>query len=412
MNKSSSFVRPRSLGSKAKKTRLWQAFVTALLLFAVPCAAIADGEEGVAPHKGWYLGVEGGVPFGFSTFSSFGHDKVHPGWTGGLFGGYRFNPVLSLEATAKYGQTTLTARGCCVERDYWLAADGVRYNAAVLGTDCWNYADLRSRVNVGQYGVRLNVNLLGLFNKTRNSRWSLALSPHVYAVSTKTSIQTLADGADCLKGSTKWHVGYGGDLQVGCHLARNLQLALYSGLTFVSGSKIDAMPKYLHKNNFFWESGLRLGFVFGKAKKSVVKAEPLPEPTVCPEETEAPTIAEPQKEQVTVTTTTEPAVLTFPDIYFGFSRKDITPSEQTKLDEIAATLRANPDVKVSIKGWCDTRGSKATNDRLSAERAKAVAQGLVERGISADRMETLGMGTDSQEPDAAKARRVTTEEKK
>ena len=35
----------------------------------------------------WYVGVEGGIPFGFSTFSSFGHDKTRLGWAAGLYGG-------------------------------------------------------------------------------------------------------------------------------------------------------------------------------------------------------------------------------------------------------------------------------------------------------------------------------------
>ena len=37
--------------------------------------------------------VEGGMPFGFSTFSSFGHDKTHLGWAAGVYGGYRFGSV-------------------------------------------------------------------------------------------------------------------------------------------------------------------------------------------------------------------------------------------------------------------------------------------------------------------------------
>lgn len=28
--------------------------------------------------EGWYAGVEAGMPFGFSTFSSFGHDISNP----------------------------------------------------------------------------------------------------------------------------------------------------------------------------------------------------------------------------------------------------------------------------------------------------------------------------------------------
>ena len=394
-----------------KKVPLILLVILAMQAFHSPLTAqnVATDKETV-PQRGWYLGIEGGVPFGISTFSSFGHDKTHVGWTGGLYGGYRFNPVLSAELTAKYGQMTLSARNCCVEQDYWLGTDGVRYNAAVLGMDGWNYRDLQSRVHIGQYGARLNVNLLGLFNKTKYCRWSLALSPHVYAVSTKSDIQTMADGKNRLKGSTQWHLGYGGDLQVGYHITRHLQLGIYSEVTVLTGSKMDAVPEHLHKNSFVWESGVRLGFVFGKNKKKTVCAEPAP--VVCPEKAETPTVAEPQKEPVAITSAEEKKTITFPDIYFDFNKKRISASEESKLQQILATLKENPEMKVCVKGWCDTKGSKAINKRYSEARAQAVKKWLVEQGISADRIETTGMGSDFNEADAAKARRASTENNK
>ena len=397
-----------------KKVSFFLFAVLVMLSFVSPSSAqIATAETDAVPQEGWYFGVEGGVPFGISTFSSFGHDKTHLGWTAGLHGGYKFNPVLSAELTAKYGQMTLSARDCCVERDYWLGIDGVRYDASVLNMDSWNYGDLQSKVSIGQYGARLNVNILGLLNKTRYSRWSVSLSPHIYAVSTKTNIQTAADGADKIKGDMKWHLGFGGDLQAAYQINRHLQLGIYSGLTMLTDSKLDAMPKYLHENNFVWESGLRLGYVFGKTKKKVVKAEPVEiPPVVCPEKPEEPVVVEEQPKPVIVESVEETRALTFPDIYFAFSRKDIAKSEQPKLQNILTTLEANPEVKVRIKGWCDTQGSKATNKRLSENRAKAVADWLIKRGISADRIEAIGMGSDFNEPEAAKARRASTEEQK
>lgn len=153
------------------------------------------------------------MPFGFSTFSSFGHDKTHLGWAAGLYGGYRFNSIFSAELSAKYGEMNLSAQDCCVERNYWLGSDGMLYNAGVLGMDSWEYANLKSHVRMGWYGARVNVNLLGLFHKTANSRWDLAVSPHIYAVTTKADIQTIADDAKVMKGSTNWHLGYGADLR-------------------------------------------------------------------------------------------------------------------------------------------------------------------------------------------------------
>ena len=158
------------------------------------------------------------MPFGFSTFSSFGHDKTHLGWAAGLYGGYRFNSIFSAELSAKYGEMNLSTQDCCVERNYWLGSDGVLYKAGVLGMDSWEYANLKSHVSMGQYGASVNINLLGLFPQTADSRWDLAVSPHIYAVTTKADIQTIADDAKVIKGSTNWHLGYGADLQVGYQL--------------------------------------------------------------------------------------------------------------------------------------------------------------------------------------------------
>lgn len=81
-----------------------------------------------SPH--WYVGVQGGVPFGISTFSSFGADKPRAGYDFALYGGYRFNPVLSAELSVKWGKTPLSAQDCCIEKGYWLGADSNEPDAA------------------------------------------------------------------------------------------------------------------------------------------------------------------------------------------------------------------------------------------------------------------------------------------
>ena len=244
------------------KNRLLVAMLAFILPFSFAKAEVK--EDGKATSHGWYVGIEGGMPFGFSTFSSFGHDKTHLGWAAGLYGGYRFNSIFSAELSAKYGEMNLSAQDCCVERNYWLGSDGVLYKAGVLGMDSWEYANLKSHVRMGQYGARVNINLLGLFPQTADSRWDLAVSPHIYAVTTKADIRTIADDAKVMKGSTNWHLGYGADLQVGYQLTSCLKLGIYSGLTRLTGERMDGMPEHLHKNNFVWESGVRLGINLSK----------------------------------------------------------------------------------------------------------------------------------------------------
>lgn len=193
--------------------RLLVAVLVSILSFSFAKAEASN--RNLPDSKGWYLGVDGGLPFGLSTFSSFGHDKTHMGWAAGIYGGYRFNPIFSAELSARYGEVNLSAQDCCVERNYWLGSDGMLYNASVLGMDSWEYAQLKSHVRMGWYGARGHVNLLGLLRNTAHSRWTVAVSPHLYAVTTCADIQTLADHAEVVKGSTRWHLGYGASLQAG-----------------------------------------------------------------------------------------------------------------------------------------------------------------------------------------------------
>ena len=404
--------------------RLLVAVLVSILSFSKAEAS----NRNLPDSKGWYLGVDGGLPFGLSTFSSFGHDKTHMGWAAGIYGGYRFNPIFSAELSARYGEVNLSAQDCCVERNYWLGSDGMLYNASVLGMDSWEYAQLKSHVRMGWYGARGHVNLLGLLRNTAHSRWTVAVSPHLYAVTTCADIQTLADHAEVMKGSTRWHLGYGASLQAGYQLTSNLNLGIYSGLTRLSGERMDGMPEHLHKNNFVWESGIRLGISFAKTKKEkLMETSPMPQQEVLMQETQQALKQETQQQEsapevntakqlqttdkaetkVAVQGAAESAKVTFPAIYFGFNCITIRPSEVSKLKNILYILKENPEMKVTVTGWCDTRGSVAVNRRISRQRAQALKNWLVKRGIAASRISVVGKGSDASRT-APKARRVET----
>lgn len=393
--------------------RLLVAVLVSILSFSFAKAEASDSN--LPDSKGWYLGMDGGLPFGLSTFSSFGHDKTHLGWAAGIYGGYRFNPIFSAELSARYGEVNLSAQDCCVERNYWLGSDGILYKAGVLGMDSWEYAQLKSHVRMGWYGARVHVNLLGLLRKTAHSRWTVAVSPHLYAVTTCADIQTLADHAEVMKGSTRWHLGYGASLQAGYQLTSNLNLGIYSGLTRLSGERMDGMPEHLHKNNFVWESGIRLGISFSKKKNKIVETPSVPQTEVLHQDTIlSENVNQKEKETVDKAETKvveqdikEPVKVTFPVIYFSFNRITIRPSEVSKLKSILHILKENPEMKVMVTGWCDTRGSVAVNRRISRQRAQALKTWLVKRGIAASRISVVGKGSDASRT-APKARRVET----
>ena len=393
--------------------RLLVAVLVSILSFSFAKAEASDSN--LPDSKGWYLGMDGGLPFGLSTFSSFGHDKTHLGWAAGIYGGYRFNPIFSAELSARYGEVNLSAQDCCVERNYWLGSDGILYKAGVLGMDSWEYAQLKSHVRMGWYGARVHVNLLGLLRNTAHSPWTVAVSPHLYAVTTCADIQTLADHAEVMKGSTRWHLGYGASLQAGYQLTSNLNLGIYSGLTRLSGERMDGMPEHLHKNNFVWESGIRLGISFSKKKNKIVETPSVPQTEVLHQDTIlSENVNQKEKEtedkaetKVVEQDIKEPVKMTFPVIYFSFNRITIRPSEVSKLKSILHILKENPDMKVMVTGWCDTRGSVAVNRRISRQRAQALKTWLVKRGIAARRISVVGKGSDASRT-APKARRVET----
>lgn len=219
----------------------------------------------VKPAASWYAGIQAGMPFGTSAMGSFGVDRTTPGWSAGIYGGYRFNPVLSLELQAAWGQLTMNRRDCCP--DYWMGADGNRYETAVAGMDGWYMSALQSHTFIQQYAAQLNVNLLGFFRATRDSRWSLDLSPHIAAIGTKSDFRLTDGKADVLQGGAQWHFGAGGNVQASYTFPAGLQLGIYTGMTYLTGKPMDGTPKYLHKANYIWETGLRLGWSFGTKGK-------------------------------------------------------------------------------------------------------------------------------------------------
>ncbi|BBO67543.1 hypothetical protein DSCA_14730 [Desulfosarcina alkanivorans] len=85
---------------------------------------------------------------------------------------------------------------------------------------------------------------------------------------------------------------------------------------------------------------------------------------------------------------------TFNNINFEVSKAAIQPSSYGILDEIAAGLAANPRMKVVVEGHTDSTGARAFNMDLSQRRAQAVADYLIGKGISPDRLSAKGYGPD------------------
>lgn len=372
-----------------------------LLVSALICALFALPVQAQTENHGWFGGVSAGIPSGYSTFRP---TKV--GYSGGLFAGYRFNRIISLEASARIGRTILGTYDCLA--DHYIGTDGNHYSFKPEGISSWQYSDLRSYVNLQQYGLQLNVNLLGLFNRTKDSRWRFEIAPMLSAFGTDADIH----GARQLNKGTKWHLGVGGNVQVGYWFTNHFGLAVYTEGNHLTGARLDGIPKYRFINNFMGESGIKFAFGFGKQKKAeaVQVVEPVAEP-VKVVEPERPVVVETKP----VPVVEEPKVeeFEFGNVLFDVNKSNIKESEKSKITEATEYLKSNGDKQVEVTGWTDPTGSKEYNKNLSVRRAKAVKQALVDGGIAANRISTKGNGvkTDAGD-DYEQARTAVIEEVK
>ena len=63
--------------------------------------------------------------------------------------------------------------------------------------------------------------------------------------------------------------------------------------------------------------------------------------------------------------------------------------------KIYKVLNENPTLKIEISGYTDSRGNPASNQVLSENRAKAVVDFLISKGISKDKMTFKGYGSEN-----------------
>ena len=77
-------------------------------------------------------------------------------------------------------------------------------------------------------------------------------------------------------------------------------------------------------------------------------------------------------------------------ILFKLNSSTLNAVSKTALSQFAASLKNTPETDITIWGHTDNTGTLAVNERISAQRAEAVADFLVQNGISRSRMTTAG----------------------
>ncbi len=79
-------------------------------------------------------------------------------------------------------------------------------------------------------------------------------------------------------------------------------------------------------------------------------------------------------------------------VYFDFDSYSLDAEDRATLDAQAEWLGRNPNVRVTIEGHADERGTREYNLALGDRRANSARDYLEARGISAGRTQTLSWG--------------------
>lgn len=80
------------------------------------------------------------------------------------------------------------------------------------------------------------------------------------------------------------------------------------------------------------------------------------------------------------------------DVFFDFNKSNIRPDEVPVANHNAQFLEKHADIKITVEGHCDDRGSEEYNLALGDSRANSLKHSLEQEGINADRIKTISYG--------------------
>ena len=80
------------------------------------------------------------------------------------------------------------------------------------------------------------------------------------------------------------------------------------------------------------------------------------------------------------------------DIHFELDSAVLTEQARATLEKHALWLQGRRDVRVTIEGHCDERGTTEYNLALGEQRARAAREYLASLGVAADRMRAVSLG--------------------
>ncbi|AFC70760.1 peptidoglycan-associated lipoprotein Pal [Rickettsia australis] len=81
-------------------------------------------------------------------------------------------------------------------------------------------------------------------------------------------------------------------------------------------------------------------------------------------------------------------------VWFAFDSSSLSPKAKEELERQACWLSKHPEVKATVEGHCDDRGTREYNLGLGERRAEAAKKFLAHKGIDHSRLNTISYGKD------------------
>jgi len=142
------------------------------------------------------------------------------------------------------------------------------------------------------------------------------------------------------------------------------------------------------------ESGTNSAVTVGEGSRAVVLNTPLTAATVDARGTiDKATVTQEEVQRTfgEALAAQPPKPLSF-TLYFDIASTEVTPDSLPILEALFAEVAKREAVEVQVTGHTDRVGTDATNDRLSLERAQAVRDVLIQRGLKTNFIRAVGRG--------------------
>ena len=87
-----------------------------------------------------------------------------------------------------------------------------------------------------------------------------------------------------------------------------------------------------------------------------------------------------------------PKVYTLKDVFFDTGKSTLKPESDKALDQLAEYMKLKKTLVIEIAGYTDNVGNNLANQKLSEDRANAVRNYLIKKGVDAARLTAKGYG--------------------